>query len=114
MRVIFDTNVLVSGVFFKGPPYRLLQIWKKGLLDIVISHEILNEYRRVIQELSVQFPHIEISDLFEMIVLKSHLTFSLAPKFQICKDSEDDKFFLAALASKTSTIISGDMHLIEK
>jgi predicted nucleic acid-binding protein len=28
MRVILDTNVLVSGIFFKGPPYRIFQILK--------------------------------------------------------------------------------------
>jgi putative PIN family toxin of toxin-antitoxin system len=50
MKVILDTNVLVSGIFFKGPPYRIFQIWKKGQIDIVISHEILEEYRRIIQD----------------------------------------------------------------
>jgi predicted nucleic acid-binding protein len=42
MRAILDTNVLVSGIFFKGPPFRIFQMWKRGHLDLVISHEILN------------------------------------------------------------------------
>jgi predicted nucleic acid-binding protein len=37
MKVILDTNVLVSGIFFKGPPYRIYQIWKKDQITIVIS-----------------------------------------------------------------------------
>jgi putative toxin-antitoxin system toxin component, PIN family len=114
MKVILDTNVLVSGIFFKGPPYRIFQIWKKGHIDIVISHEILEEYRRVIQDVSTQFPHIDISNLFEMITLKAHFTLSLASHPQICDDPDDDKFFSAALASKTSIIISGDKHLLDK
>jgi uncharacterized protein len=114
MKVILDTNVLVSGVFFKGPPYRIFQIWKKGHIDIVISHEILEEYRRVIQDVSTQFPHIDISNLFEMITLKAHFTLSLALHLQICNDPDDDRFFSAALASKTSIIISGDKHLLDK
>ena len=114
MRVILDTNVLVSGIFFKGPPFRIFQIWKKGQIDIVISHEILEEYQRIIQDLSAQFPDIDISNLFEMITLKAHLTFSLALHPQICDDPDDDKFFSAALASKTSIIISGDKHLLDK
>jgi uncharacterized protein len=114
MNVILDTNVLVSGIFFKGPPYRIFQIWKKGQIEIVISHEILAEYRRVIQDVSTQFPHIDISDLFEMITLKTHLTLSLALHPKICTDPDDDKFFSAALASKTSIIISGDKHLLDK
>ena len=114
MKVILDTNVLVSGIFFKGPPCRIFQIWKKGQIDIVISHEILEEYRRVIQDVSTQFPDIEISNLFEMITLKAHFTLSLASHPQVCDDPDDDKFFSAALASKTSIIISGDKHLLDK
>jgi putative toxin-antitoxin system toxin component, PIN family len=114
MKVILDTNVLVSGIFFKGPPYRIFQIWKKDQITIVISHEILEEYRRVIKDLSVQFPQIDISNLFETITLKAHLTLSLTLHPQICDDPDDDKFFFAALASKTSIIISGDKHLLDK
>ena len=114
MKVILDTNVLVSGIFFKGPPYRIFQIWKKGQIDIVISHEILEEYRRVIQDVSTQFSHIDISNLFEMITLKAHFTLSLALHSQLCDDPDDDKFFSAAIASKTSIIVSGDKHLLDK
>jgi putative PIN family toxin of toxin-antitoxin system len=114
MKVILDTNVLVSGIFFKGPPFRIYQIWKKGQIDIVISHEILEEYRRVIQDISTQFPHNNISNLFEIITLKAHFTLSLTLHPQICEDPDDDKFFSAALASKTSIIISGDKHLLDK
>jgi putative PIN family toxin of toxin-antitoxin system len=86
MKVILDTNVLVSGIFFKGPPYRILQIWKNDQIKIVISHEILEEYRRVIKDLSVQFPQIDISNLFETITLKAHLTLSLTASghFKVC------------------------------
>jgi putative PIN family toxin of toxin-antitoxin system len=114
MKVILDTNVLVSGIFFKGPPCRIFQQWEKGSLDIIISHEILEEYRRVIQDISTQFPHIDISSLFETITLKAHFTLSLASHPRICDDPDDDKFFSAALAGKTSLIISGDKHLLDK
>jgi len=114
MKVILDTNVMVSGIFFKGPPYRILQIWKKGLFEIVISHEILEEYRRVIYDLKDQFSHIDISQLFELITLKAHFTLSLAMHPQICEDCDDDKYFFAALASKTTVIVSGDKHLLDK
>ena len=92
----------------------LFQIWKKGQIEIVISHEILEEYRRVIQDIGTHFPHIDISNLFEMITLKAHFTLSLALHPQVCDDPDDDKFFFAALVSKTSVIISGDKHLLDK
>jgi len=41
MRVILDTNVFVSGVFFSGPPYEILDAWRRGRLTLVVSPEIL-------------------------------------------------------------------------
>ena len=47
MRIVVDTNVFVSGVFFTGPPYAILDAWRRGVVQIVISPDILDEYRRV-------------------------------------------------------------------
>ena len=47
MRVVIDTNVFVSGVFWKGPPAEILRAWRAGRIEIVLSPEILDEYRRV-------------------------------------------------------------------
>ena len=47
MKVVLDTNVFVSGVFFCGPPYDILSAWRGGRLQLVVSAEILEEYRRV-------------------------------------------------------------------
>ena len=30
MKIIPDTNVFVSGVFFSGPPYQILKAWRDG------------------------------------------------------------------------------------
>ena len=47
MRIILDTNVLVSGIFFSGPPFRILKAWRDHRLQLVVSTDILNEYQRV-------------------------------------------------------------------
>jgi predicted nucleic acid-binding protein len=47
MRVVLDTNVLVSGIFFKGPPMRILAAWATGRFELIASIDILAEYRRV-------------------------------------------------------------------
>lgn len=51
MRVILDTNVFISGVFFGGPPSRILEGWHDGRVTLVLSPEILDEYQRVAAEL---------------------------------------------------------------
>jgi putative PIN family toxin of toxin-antitoxin system len=52
MKIILDTNVFISGIFFSGPPAQLLKAWKDRRFQIVLSKEILNEYQRVVEELS--------------------------------------------------------------
>ena len=47
LKIVMDTNVFVSGGFFSGPPYQNLQAWQSGEFELVISQEILDEYRRV-------------------------------------------------------------------
>jgi predicted nucleic acid-binding protein len=68
MRVVLDKNVLVSGVFFSGPPSRILKAWRDGRLTLVYSAAIFEEYDRVFMELTDDFPAINarlILDLLE-------------------------------------------------
>jgi len=56
LKAVMDTNVFVSGVFFSGLPYRILQAWQSGEFELVVSHEILDEYRRVGEILAEEHP----------------------------------------------------------
>ena len=46
MRVVIDTNVFVSGVFWKGPPAAILEAWHDGRIEMILSPAILDEYQR--------------------------------------------------------------------
>ena len=114
MNVILDTNVLVSGIFFKGPPFQILLAWKNKKFKLITTHAILEEYKRVINELSEQFPTVKVSGIIENIAINSVFSLSIILSEPICSDIDDDKFFSAAIASKTKIIISGDKHLLDK
>ena len=73
MRVILDTNVFVSGVFFSGPPHKILKAWRDGRLRLVISAEILDEYRRVGQTLGEQFPAINLGPFLDLVAAKAEM-----------------------------------------
>ena len=55
MTIVVDTNVVISGIFFAGAPSRILHACMAGTIDLVVSPEILLEYRRVADELAAQF-----------------------------------------------------------
>jgi len=112
MRVVLDTNVFVSGVFFSGPPYLILDAWRKGLLEIIISPNIFDEYCRVGEELSVNFPGVDIMPALELIAV--HAIFVNAPGLtgSVCRDPDDDKFLACAFSGKCDIIVTGDKDLL--
>jgi len=112
VKVVLDTNVFVSGVFFRGPPYRVLKAWRDGKIQILVSPAILEEYHRVMLELSARFPEIDPRSLVDFLAVHSEIVLppSLPPVIQ--HDPSDDKFLECTLAGKAACIISGDKHLL--
>lgn len=112
MRVILDTNVFVSGVFFTGPPYQILKAWHDGKLKLVISPEIFEEYQRVGAALAEQFPLIDLRRILELVTIKVEMVHAKSLSEPVCVDPDDDKFLACALASKSRMVVSGDKHLL--
>ena len=113
MKVVIDTNVFISGVFFSGPPYQILKAWRDGNLQFVLSLEILDEYYRVGDELSTQFPETDLNPIIELITIKAELVEAQHLNEAVCDDPDDDKFFACAIAGGAGLIISGDKHLLK-
>lgn len=111
MRVVLDTNVFVSGVFFSGPPYEILDAWRHGQLTLVVSPEILSEYGRVGQELAGEFPTVDLAPALELLASRGEVVKAHPLAERVCSDQDDDKFLACAVASGTKTIASGDRAL---
>ena len=73
MRVVLDTNVLMSGIFFAGPPTRILAAWAEGRLDLVATVEILAEFRRVGKRLAKQYPSIDVDPVLDFIIREGRI-----------------------------------------
>ena len=112
MKIILDTNVIVSGIFFSGPPYEILNAWRNGKFKIVVSQETLLEYQRITEKLNQKFPMINIQPIIDLLTVKADLVIGPELPIQISKDPGDDKFISCALASNSKIIITGDKHLL--
>ena len=112
MRVILDTNVFASGVFFSGPPYAILDAWRRGRVSLVVSPEIMEEYRRVVHELAVKFPAIDPGAPLELVAIHAEFVDAPALPVPVCADVSDDIFLACAVASGTKTVVSGDKALL--
>jgi putative PIN family toxin of toxin-antitoxin system len=111
MRVVLDTNVLVSALLWRGAPYRCLLAVQAGLADLVISPPILEELRTV---LVTKFLHTA-TDADEAIglVRAAAEVVEIPGRLRIVSDDpDDDKFVETAQAGRAERIVSGDRHLL--
>ncbi len=113
MKIVLDTNVFISGIFFHGPPAQILEAWKKSKIQIVLSKEIIEEYQRVAEALAEKYPEIDISAIIELIAIHGEIIDTGDIKVFECEDPDDNKFIECAIASSTKVIVSGDKHLLK-
>ncbi|MBN2064517.1 MAG: putative toxin-antitoxin system toxin component, PIN family [Sedimentisphaerales bacterium] len=113
VRAVIDTNVFVSGIFFSGPPAKILSAWHEGYIKLSVTEEIIEEYRRVLEELVVKLGAVNIGSILEAVLIEAELVPSLSLKKPVCEDPDDDKFLACAISSQSKYIISGDKHLLK-
>jgi uncharacterized protein len=112
MKVVLDTNVLVSGILYTGPPHQILLAWSKGRFELVFTSDIHEEYRRVAAELQQQFPRVDLTAALDLVLVNADAFPSAVLEARVCANPDDDKFLACALASGAGTIVSGDKHLL--
>jgi putative PIN family toxin of toxin-antitoxin system len=112
MRVILDTNVIMSAIFFGGIPGKILDAQKERRMVLIVSPEILSEYQTVAARLAGKF-HVEYGAILEWITVNSELVADCPLKTQVSVDPDDDKFIACALSSGSKIICSGDKHLLD-
>jgi putative PIN family toxin of toxin-antitoxin system len=112
MKVVVDTNVFLSGVFFAGHPYAILNAWRHDRIELILSAEILAEYQETAERLSKTYPDIDFTTWIELVVLRASLVVAPALPNQVCTDPDDDKFLACALAGGATVVASGDRALL--
>jgi len=114
VKVILDTNVFISGMFFpEGIPRKILLAWKHRKFRIVVSPEILEEYKDTVEDLKERYSTSDALEFLELAMLNSEYCQSSGLAEKVCVDPDDDMFFACAIASKTKIIVSGDKHLLD-
>src|SRR4030042_893011 len=81
IRVVLDTNVLISALLFKGELSRIVGLWQKGKIIPVISKETFDELRTVLEYPKFSLSRAEIKSLikhdilpfFEVVNISKHV-----------------------------------------
>jgi len=113
VRIVLDTNVFVSGIFFSGPPHRILGAWRDGRVRIIYSPAIVEEYQRVLVELSREFPQINGQPFLDLLARYGELVHPSPAAGTVCRDPEDVKFIDCLIQSRARCLVTGDRDLLE-
>lgn len=113
LKVVVDTNVLVSAAIVQGRQFEILKLVKLGKIKLIISPNILKEFEEVISRKKFGFSKEQVSLAINQILEIAEIVIPLQ-KISIVKDDPDDNIILeCALESNANIIISGDTHLLD-
>ena len=112
MKIIIDTNVVISGTFFGGYPRKIIESVVNDKVSAYASKSIINEYKEIVDEMiSMKQGKLNknILDPFiqKLIIIKP------TSKIKLSRDKDDDKFIECAIDAKASYIVSGDKDLLD-
>ena len=117
MRLVCDTNIIVSGLLWGGLPCRLLERIEAGVDTLFVSREMLEELRSVLLRPKLgkilEREGLQWADVVRWVVANSTLIVPRPLPVSVVKaDPSDDKFLACAKAASVDAVVTGDLHLL--
>ena len=112
MRIVLDTNVLISALLFGGRPRIILEKVVRRELTLCISEPILAELAGVLQRPKFGFGATAVNQIVAELSAISELIRPSQEFAVIGADQADNRVIECAVEANAEYIISGDMHLL--
>lgn len=112
IRAVFDTNILISGHFWRGVPHQCVLAAEAGLVVLIFTEPTISEFR---DKLASKFRRsaTEVATVVSRLNAYAEHVPARSGSGWVPEDPADDKFIDAALAGSASIIVSGDRHLLD-
>ena len=108
MRVVLDTNVLISGIINPyGKPARILNLLLAGKITALYDNRMIREYQEVLSRRRFGFPPEWIRPLMDYIKMEGEFVLA-EPLEDKMKDASDRKFLEVAVSGKADYLITGN------
>lgn len=113
IRVVVDTNVLVSAIHRGTMTRQAAELWLEGRVRLLISAEIVKEYARVLSYPKLHLSAEEVREVIEKVVLPfAEVVKPFVKLPPVSVDDEDLKFLTCAIAGKARYLVTGDKKLL--
>jgi putative PIN family toxin of toxin-antitoxin system len=113
IRIVLDTNVLISALFFGGNPQTVLEKAIMGQISLVLSREILNEFEEVLCGRKFAYPPAISRTIVRELEAISELVFPTRKIAAVKADPYDNLILECAVEAGVDYGVSGDNHLLE-
>ncbi|MEN6451467.1 MAG: putative toxin-antitoxin system toxin component, PIN family [Thermoguttaceae bacterium] len=113
LRVVLDSNVVISAFLFGGVPARVLDLVASGTVQGFVSLPILDEIRDVLQRPKFALSSEQAMMLVEELHDLCQIVKPTARVRAVLADPDDNMVLECAAAAKADQIVSGDAHLLE-
>lgn len=115
MRVVFDTNAIISALLFRGTASWLVSHWQNGEVTPMISRETARELLRVLAH-----PKFGLSSVQMEVAATRYLRYAERIEcdgddtgLPLCRDPNDQMFIRLAGAGRADILVSGDKDLLD-
>lgn len=118
MRVVLDTNVVISGFLWHGAPYDILKAASWGTLSAVTSFPLLDELSQVLSRKKF-VPILKETGFLPDELRKMYESFceivipAVSKEVIVVADPKDDVVVLTAENAHASFVVSGNAHLLK-
>jgi putative PIN family toxin of toxin-antitoxin system len=113
VRVVLDTNTIISALLFSGTASRLVPIWRSGRIQPLLSRPILDEYLRALAYPKFGLGADEIKELLGETFLPFAEVVRVTKRLAIrVRDPDDRKFLECAVAGRAEFLVAGDRDLL--
>ena len=112
IKVVFDTNILLSASMWHGNPYKLVQKVQNKELELYISSDILIELERALSLPKFGLAEKEIANFLDYFVDISNLVYPIEDINAVKTDPSDNAIIECAIEAKADYIVSGDRDLL--
>ena len=114
LRVVLDTNVILSSLLFGGRLEFIRKAWKEGRLKLLFSEETFEELVKVLHYPKFTLAEEEIDFLLyaEILPFSETVEVKLKVEKEVCVDKEDIKFLECAVSGRADFVVSGDKDLL--
>jgi len=112
LRVVLDTNVLVSAIISDGKPRELLRRGASKEFCIVTSELILRELGNVLRRPKFKTDEGEVHRIILALIQTAEVVDAVSRIRSVEKDPKDDMVVATAYDGRADFIVSGDSHLL--